>query len=114
MDYYVDLEGENFFPKEISWPKYISIIDINNKYDKSKYTNKEFDFGSVRLQVQRKKLFEVLDFVLLNKLLYGIESIHLFLLVEFENQCNFEFSEFEIQKISSYNIGVSITCIEKG
>lgn len=113
IEYYIDLEGNEFMPKEITWPKYVIIVRINNKNDVSKHTNLKYDFGSIRLAVQRNRLFEILDFIQLNKIQFKIEDIQLFLLIEYENQCNFEFTSLEIQRISSYNIGVSITCIEK-
>lgn len=113
IEYYIDLEGNEFMPKKITWPKYVSIVSMNNKNDISKHTNIKRDFGSIRLEVQRNKLFEILDFIQLNKIQFKIEDIQLFLLIEYEYQCNFEFTSLAIQRISSYNIGVSITCFEK-
>jgi hypothetical protein len=116
------LYGEGFSPKAAEVLTGLSFKEKNELHEigtRGRYIGKPIPYGNAILEAQvehASNLDKILDLIGNHLTIFrdcGAEDIVLHCDVFFDKQCNFEFSEPQLAKISKLNIPLTISCYQK-
>ena len=120
------LQGKSFSPSSAEAKTGVVFIKKNEVGEIGrfgKYKNKPIPFGSAEIAIDENEWDQnvnEIDYLLetFNKhinifQICGAENIFFNIDVEYENQCNFDFSTDFIQKLAAVKIPLTISCYEK-
>lgn len=110
------LTGEKFSPNLIPISKLFRIME---KYDLGELITSDVDEGtystegSLILDGEVEDVIEFIEMIYERGINKTISYINICITIQYEDQCNFELSSVQLQKLSSFNVPVGITCYSK-
>jgi hypothetical protein len=109
------LEGQHFFPSSLIIPKILSTVYILNHGDTilvGKHYGKKSDNGSIILSGDIDNVLDFLIQIKSNGILESINTFDIYINVSYINQCNFELTSAQLQRLSILNTSFGISCYE--
>lgn len=117
------LKGDDFSPGLLASTLSVEFCQQNEKGDLAKhgkYKIEGYPFGWAQLKApscidQFKAIQHLADFVIAHRAIldnHGVTERYLYVGYFYEDQCNFEFSESEVEAIASAGLSFGISCYD--